>query len=64
LGISYEFIQWQKLSLDGCLYQGHIGAGISYDCWKNINLGIEETASYKDGELKTRLYLSILLSLE
>jgi hypothetical protein len=63
-GVSYEIIQLQKWILDGNVYADRAGVGISYYCWHNLHLGIEETAAYGNGELKTRLYMSIPLQIK
>lgn len=59
IGIAYELFQYKKFSIDGVIYADKAGLGLSYDVHKGIHLGLEGTASFQDGKLETRVYVSI-----
>lgn len=65
VGIAYEVLQWEKLSLDllAFLDLSKIGIGIAYDLEKiNADIGIGVTKPLKDfmnSELKAALYIGI-----
>jgi hypothetical protein len=63
-GFGYELIQYKKLSLDVVVYLERAGIGISYDVYRGIHAGVEETIDFSDGELETRFYVSVPLAIK
>jgi len=63
IGIGYEIFQYKKFSIDGVIYLDKAGLGISYNVYRGIHVGIEETVSFKSGEFETRVYASIPLAI-